>query len=83
MHGHEITARDGHQQLSGLVRGYVEESSGLPATRMSLADFHSRAPHLVAAISLMYPPEFAPDDDGEAHERFDRAVSAARTVVTR
>ena len=29
----------------------------------------------------MYPPEFAPDDVGEARERFDAAVDKARRLV--
>lgn len=83
VHDGAVTARAGHQRLSELVRGYVETSTGLPASSMSLADLRLRAPHLVEAVALMYPPEFAPDDDGRAHERFDEALAAARRVVLR
>lgn len=77
-----VTARDGHQQLSETVRSYVGEVSSLPAPTMTLADFRRQAPPpLTDAIELMYPPEFAPDDIGEAHERFGDAVAKARRLV--
>jgi len=81
-----VAPRLAHQELSGLVRGYVEEVSDLPARTMALADLRDRAPRaLVDAIAVMYPPEFAPDDDPAAREAardsFERAVDDARTVV--
>lgn len=82
-----LEPRLAHQELSGLVRAYVEEVSDLPARTMTLADLRLRAPQqLVDAIAVMYPPEFAPDDaDGASREAaraaFDRAVADARTVV--
>lgn len=83
VHTGALTARAGHQRLSELVRGYVEQASGLGARSMSLADLRLQAPHLVEAVALMYPPEFAPDDDGRAQEQFDEALAAARRVVLR
>lgn len=78
----EVPPRDGHQQLSETVRSYVGTISSLPAPTMTLADFRRQAPRpLTAAIELMYPPEFAPDDVGEARERFDDAVAQARQLV--
>lgn len=78
----ELTARSGHQLLSEVVRGYVEQASGLPASTMSLADFRLRAAGpLVEAIEVMYPPEFAPDRDGGAHEQFASALVHARGVI--
>ncbi len=78
----ETSARDGHQRLSETVRSYVGEVSAIPAPTMALADFRRQAPRsLTDAIELMYPPEFAPDDVGEAHERFDQAVDQARRLV--
>jgi hypothetical protein len=78
-----VPPRDGHQQLSETVRSYVGEVSSLPAPTMTLADFRRQAPPpLTEAIELMYPPEFAPDDVGEARERFDDAVAKARRLVT-
>lgn len=82
-----LEPRLAHQELSGLVRTYVEEVSDLPARTMTLADLRARAPRQLAdAIAVMYPPEFAPDDpDGASREAaraaFERAVDDARTVV--
>ncbi|WP_435770956.1 hypothetical protein [Nocardioides sp. SYSU DS0651] len=76
-----LGARDGHQRLSEVVRSYVATVTTLPARTMALADFRARAPQeLVDAIELMYPPEFAPEDD-PARTRFDDAVSRSRGLV--
>ena len=76
------TARDGHQQLSEIVRSYVETITPLPASTMTLADLRRHAPRALAdLIAVMYPPEFAPDD-GEAADRFGNALQQARGVVT-
>lgn len=78
----EVRARDGHQQLSETVRSYVGAVSTIPAPTMTLADFRRQAPRpLTEAIELMYPPEFAPDDAGQARDRFDDAVAKARQLV--
>ncbi len=78
-----VSARIGHQRLSETVRSYVAAVSALPAPTMTLADIQRQAPRpLVDAIALMYPPEFAPDDAGQARERFDDAVGQARQLVT-
>lgn len=78
----EVSARIGHQRLSETVRSYVSSVSSLPAPTMALADFRRHAPRpLVDAIALMYPPEFAPDEAGQARERFDDAVDQARRLV--
>lgn len=81
----DLAARAGHQQLSETVRSYVAAVTSLPAPAMALADLQrltraGREP-LVEAISLMYPPEFAPDD-GRAGELFGDAVARARRLVT-
>lgn len=76
-----ITARDGHQQLSEVVRDYVAAVTTLPARTMALADFRGRAPVvLVEVLELVYPPEFAPDD-AMAHDLFETAVDRARGLV--
>jgi len=78
----QVPARDGHQQLSETVRSYVGAVSTIPAPTMTLSDFRRHAPPpLTEAIELMYPPEFAPDDVGQARERFDDAVTKARQLV--
>ena len=77
-----VPPRDGHQQLSETIRSYVAAVSTLPAPTMTLADFRRQAPRpLTEAIELMYPPEFAPDEVGQARERFDQAVLRARQLV--
>ncbi|GAA4812892.1 hypothetical protein ACFQ0K_05070 [Nocardioides caeni] len=77
----DLEPRAGHQQLSDVVRSFVAEVTTLPARTMALADFRHRAPEaLVAAIELMYPPEFAPDDT-IARDRFEDAAGQARQLV--
>ena len=79
---HEIDLREAHQQLSETVRSYVDTITPLPAKTMSLADLKAAAPgELASAIELMYPPEFAPGDEGEAPQRFDAALHHARRLV--
>ncbi|WP_182379736.1 hypothetical protein [Nocardioides sp. WS12] len=76
-----LPPRDGHQQLSEVVRSYVATVTTLPARTMALADFRERAPQeLVDAIEVMYPPEFAPDAS-LAEDAFDTAVTQARSLV--
>ncbi|QYJ04052.1 hypothetical protein KUV85_17280 [Nocardioides panacisoli] len=78
-----LALRDGHQQLSETVRSYVDLTTHLPARTMSLADFKRTAPgQLADTIELMYPPEFAPGEEGRAGERFDIAVERARGLVS-
>lgn len=81
VHDGTITPREGHQDLSVLVRSYVEETSALPATRMSLADFRISAPHLAATIEMLYPPEFAPETPEAEVADFDRAALAAARLI--
>lgn len=76
-----LSSRDGHQQLSEVVRSYVATVTTLPARTMALADFRARAPQeLVDAIALMYPPEFGPDTT-LAEDTFDPAATRARNLV--
>jgi hypothetical protein len=78
-----ISAREGHQRLSEVVRSYVEAITPLRATTMALADFRLHAPRpLVEAIEVMYPPEFAPEQDSQAAERFEDALRRGRGVVS-
>ncbi|MDN5744706.1 MAG: hypothetical protein L0H31_06235 [Nocardioidaceae bacterium] len=77
----ELSPRDGHQQLSEVLRSYVASVTTLPARTMALADFRNSAPQpLVDAIELMYPPEFAPDD-ALAEQGFESAAQASRHLV--
>ncbi|WP_051485957.1 hypothetical protein [Nocardioides sp. J54] len=78
----DVGPREGHQQLSELVRSYVAAVSTLPARTMALADFRDRAPReLVEAIELMYPPEFAPDP-ADPLATFEDAVGRSRDLVS-
>lgn len=82
-----IPARAGHQAVSRTVRSYVGAVSPLPADRMTLADLRSvargnRTVLLADAIELMYPPSFAPGEEGRAAERFPEAVARARQLVS-
>jgi hypothetical protein len=77
-----LSARTGHQQVSATVRGYVGAVSGLPADRMALADLRrSGAVPLADAVELMYPPSFAPSEEGRAAELFPEAARRARHLV--
>lgn len=81
VHSGEATPRDGHQQLSGVVRSYVEAITPLPARTMTLADLRLRAPRPLAdIIAEVYPPEFSPDA-GEAEALFEHALGQARGLV--
>jgi hypothetical protein len=76
-----ISTREGHQQISEVVRGHVASVSDLPASTMTLADLEQAAPGPLAdLVALVYPPVFAP---GEAttRERFDEALRRAHEVV--
>ena len=82
-----LSARLGHQQVSRTVRSYVGAVSPLPADRMTLADLRAAAGSstgtglLADAVALMYPPSFAPSEEGRAAERFPEAVARARHLV--
>lgn len=88
VHGGELSARLGHQQISRTVRGYVSTVSRLPADKMNLTDLRAairherRAVGLADAVAVMYPPAFASDEEGRAADRFPDAVRRAREVVT-
>ncbi|TNM40435.1 hypothetical protein FHP29_10295 [Nocardioides albidus] len=74
--------REGHQQLSEIVRDYVAAVTTLPARTMALADFRDHAPvALVEVLELVYPPEFAPED-AVARDLFETAVAQARGLVS-
>jgi len=79
-----LPVRVGHQRISETVRSYVGTVSSLPAPTMALADLRAHAPReLVEAVELMYPPEFAPADVGQATKRFAEALHRARRLVLR
>lgn len=76
-----IGVREGHLQVSELVRSYAGAVSDLPASTMTLADLRREAPSRLADIvELVYPPEFAPGED-LARERFREAVRRSRKLL--
>lgn len=78
----ELTARQGHQEISKTVRAFVVERSGVPATTMTLDDFQEQGPERLAdMVALTYPPSFSPDEELPTSV-FDEAASRARTLVT-
>jgi hypothetical protein len=73
-----LPARQAHQELSLLVRMFVQRASGVAAPRMTLAELQENGPPaLVTAIARIYPGEFA------AHPQESPAAAAetAREVV--
>ena len=76
----EIAARTGHQRISVVIRHFVEETTGLPATRLSLADVRQSAPALAQVLAVLYPPEFAPDE-AVARTEFASALAEARRLI--
>ncbi|MEX0426589.1 hypothetical protein AB3X52_03080 [Nocardioides sp. DS6] len=77
-----LSAREGHQRVSHTVRSYVGEVTPVPADRMTLADLRAAGVvPLAQAVELMYPPAFAPSEEGHAADRFPEAVRRARELV--
>lgn len=77
----DIDARRAHQELSVMLRQFVEEASGIGAPTMTLSELgHSRIPALAPVtevVRVVYPVEFGPDrETSVAH-----AASYARQVV--
>ncbi|MDT0201112.1 hypothetical protein [Nocardioides sp. AE5] len=79
----ELGEREGYQQMSGVVRGFVAEATGLPTHTMALADLRALGIEPVAeTIALMYPPEFAPEDDAAPEPLADTLARARNVVAT-
>lgn len=85
---HDVTdgrlpARKGHQQVSLALRRFVGDVTGLPADRMALGDLrHAGIVPLAETVELMYPPSFAPHDEGHAAELFPESIRRARELVS-
>ena len=78
-----IGVREGHQQVSDTVRTYAASVTALPARTMTLADLRREGPaDLAELVALVYPPEFAPEEQ-PARERFGDALGRARELVHR
>jgi hypothetical protein len=75
-----MAVRRGYLELSAAVRGFVEDVGPVPARSMTLEQLRSSdQPRVAAAIEVMYPGEFAPEDADA--EDFGRAVQQARELV--
>lgn len=78
----EITPRRGHQQLSVLVRHFVQEVSGIRAPTMTLTDLHASGGRLASVsevVAQLYPGEFSPAEGST----LVGAAAQATTVVAR
>ncbi len=78
----EITQRRAHQQLSVLVRHFVQEVSGIHAPTMTLTDLHASGARLTPVshvVGRLYPGEFAP----APAQTVAGAAAVAKQVVAR
>ena len=77
-----LSAREGHQRLSAIVRTFAARRTGLPVEAMTLQDLRSLEdlPGLAELVGELYPPEFAGREDLAA-AAFTRSVAHAREVV--
>ncbi|PZS13557.1 MAG: hypothetical protein DLM57_16535 [Pseudonocardiales bacterium] len=82
-HSGTMSVRVAHQRLSELVRGYVAETSSVPAASMTLRELHAAetaSPQMrpvTTAIGVFYPSEFDYDSRGDPAA----AVAIAHQVV--
>ncbi|WP_404387177.1 hypothetical protein [Humibacillus xanthopallidus] len=78
----EITQRAGHQQLSVLVRHFVQEVSGIHAPTMTLTELTATGERLTPVsqvVGQLYPGEFGPREA----ETLAGAGEVAKQVVGR
>jgi hypothetical protein len=78
----EISQRRAHQQLSVLVRHFVEEVSGIRAPTMTLTELHATGDRLVPVsevVGTLYPGEFGPRET----DTLRGAGTVAKEVVAR
>lgn len=78
-----LSARGAHQRISAITREFVAAVSHLPADTMTLADLRAAgAGPLTEVIALMYPPSFAPSQEGHAADLLPEALGRARHLVS-
>lgn len=78
----EISQRRAHQQLSVLVRHFVQEVSGIRAPTMTLTDLNASGGRLTPVsevVGVLYPGEFAPVEA----RTLGGAATVAKAVVAR
>jgi hypothetical protein len=77
----EVSDRRAHQQLSVLVRHFVQEVSGIAAPTMTLTDLTESGDRLVTVaetVATLYPGEFGT----HRAETLEGSAALARQVVT-
>lgn len=73
-----IARREGHLQLSAVVREYAQETRGIDAPVMTLQELQGAGLEPVSgAVALFYPAEFMPGELGD----IPTAAQTARQVV--
>jgi hypothetical protein len=78
----EVSQRRAHQQLSVLVRHFVQEVSGIEASTMTLTELNERGPRLTPVsevVGALYPGEFGPRETAT----LAGAGTVAKQVVAR
>ena len=74
----QLTNREAHQKLSALVRAFAHETSGYPASAMTLSELRAlNLAGLTSAVEQFYPAEFGVADSGSV----ELSVAEARRVV--
>lgn len=74
----EIGPRTAVQELSRLVRAFVQDATGVRTLSMTLADLRKQpVPAVAAAVEQFYPGEFS----AAREQDVGAALDAARTVV--
>lgn len=77
--------RAGHRAISEAVRVYVARVDDVDARVLTLEQLRQRYADSgpVDVVALVYPPQFAPGDQGRPSERLAPALEDARALVTR
>jgi hypothetical protein len=77
-----VPVRDAHQEISAVVRSFVTETGAVDARSMSLEQLReAELPRVAELVSLVYPPAFAPGEQGQPQERFGPALREAKGIV--
>ena len=71
-----VSVRETSQRLSGLVRGFVGDMTGIPVQEYTLSDIRRlRMPVLTALVQEYYVPEFADYDETSGLDAGGRGIS--------
>ena len=78
----ELSARRGQQDISSVVRRFVEATSGIKAPHMTLTELRDGGEQLspvAAVVEQLYPGEFGPAES----DTVDGAAHVAKEVIAR